>query len=94
MTPKKFARRLIVKIVVFTTFMFTVSTIMSFISPVISNQLAMGQMQNSNEAFVTWNVYNNLKPIAQFAYIGISLWFTSTIARDTYKFIKNLKEKH
>ena len=61
------------------------------IEPVLTNEITMGQMETSNEGFVAWNMYNNLRPIL----IGIYClgcagwgWFAGT---NTFKIIKRIK---
>lgn len=93
MTTEKFVKKMIRKTVIFVLLMIIVSTIVSHMAPIVSNQIALGQMQNSDEAFVIMNSYNNLKSLSRFVYVGISLWFTGTLARDTCIFIKCAKKE-
>lgn len=58
-------------------------------SPIINNELAMGQMENDNGLFVAWESYNTVRP-----YIEIGVWLIGvvvfgTIGYDTYKFFKS-----
>ena len=90
MTTKKFVIKIIRKCVVFALLMIIVAAIGQSVSPIVSNQMALGQMQNSDEMYVLMNTYNKVRPIISFAFAGIILWFTSTIARDIYKFVKTI----
>ena len=90
-TTKYFVKRTITRIVVFTVLMIIVSAVLQSVSPVVSNQMALGQMQNSDEMFVLMETYNKVRPITNAAKVGIILWFTCTIARDTYTFVKLTK---
>lgn len=90
MTTKKFVIKTIRKCVVFTLMMIVVGAIGQSVSPIASNQMALGQMQNSDEMYILMDTYNKVRPIVSVAFAGIILWFTSTIARDIYKFVKTI----
>lgn len=92
MTPTKFIIKMATKIIMFSFLMIAAAAIMSSLSPVVSNEIALGQMQNSNETFVFMNAYNTVRPVISVVFAGITIWFTCTIARDIYKFFKNQKE--
>ena len=92
MTTKKFIIKTIVKIFVFAV----ISTIAFALvrSPVITNQIALGQMQNDDVAFVIMDNYNRLLPIVSVAFGVITLGFIGDFAYDSYKFIlQKTKEK-
>ena len=93
MTLKKFITKTIRKIIVFTFAMVIIGSIMQSMSPVISNEMALTQMENSNEMFILMNTYNKVRPIVDVVYSGIIIFFVYTIGRDTYKFIKNYKNE-
>lgn len=92
MTPTKFIIKTASKIIIFAFLMIVAAAIMSSLSPVVSNEIALGQMQNSDEAFILMNTYNKVRPVISAVFTGITIWFTCTIVRDTYKFFKNQKE--
>ena len=61
------------------------------IEPVFANEIAIGQMETSNEGFVAWNMYNNLRPILiGIYYLGCAGWgwFVGT---SNFKVIKRIK---
>lgn len=91
MRTKKFIIKTVVKIFVFAI----ISTIaLSLIkSPVVTNQIAMGQMQNDDIAFIIMNNYNRLSAIITVAYGVITLGFIGKIAYDSYTFIKTKEKK-
>ena len=93
MTPIKFIYKTASKIIIFSFLMIVAAAITSSMSPVVSNEMALGQMQNSNEVFVLMSTYNKIRPAVSAVFAGITIWFTCTIARDTCKFFKNQKEK-
>lgn len=92
MKPKKFIIKTVVKVLIFVTLMIIVSSAAYTSSIILTNEIALGQMQNSNEAFVVMNAYNEIKSIFGLIAGGIIILFTCVIARDTYKFFKNQKE--
>lgn len=93
MTPTKFIFKTASKIIMFTFLMIVAAAVAQSLSPVVSNEMALTQMENSNELFVVMNTYNKIRPIISAVFTGVAIWFTCTIARDTYKFFKNQKEK-
>ena len=92
MSTKKFIIKTVVKIITFAIISTVAITLLQ--SPVISNEIALGQMQNSNELFILMETYNKVRPIVSVIYGFIVVWFTYTIAHSIYKFIKiKTKEK-
>lgn len=93
MTTKKFIIKNIIKIVAFAIISTIAMTLLQ--SPVITNEIAMGQMENSNELFILMDTYYKMKPIVLVIYGCIVALFVSTIGYDTYKFINTkTKEKN
>lgn len=93
MTLKKFITKTVVKVIMFVFVMAIISSIIQTMSPIISNGMALGQMENSDEMFVIMNTYNKVRPIVNATYAGITILFMYTIGRDTYKFVKNHKNE-
>lgn len=89
---KQFVKKLIKKGFIFTFLVIIFSAVTQAMSPVITNSLALTQMQNSNEMFVFLQTYSKLRPVVNLIYGGVLIWFTYTIGRDTYKFIKHMEE--
>ena len=91
MGTKKFIITVTIKAVVYAI----ISTIAVSLleSPIISNELALGQMQNSNELYLLWETYNKVRPFISIIYGLITAFFAGTVAYDTYKFIKTKKNK-
>lgn len=92
MTIKKLARKILVKLIVYIILLGMIAAVLQSVEPLVSAEIALGQMENSNESFVVLNSYNWLKSIRHAVYFVAWLMFTSTIARDVYKFIKNKGE--
>ena len=89
---QKFISKTAIKIVIFVFLMTIILFIVQSISPVVSNNLALGQMQNTDEAFVVMNTYNKLRPMFNTAMVGVCVLFVISIVKDVFKFAKNIKE--
>lgn len=85
---KQFVKKTIRRMVMFTFIMIVVAAIGQSITPVITNSLALTQMENDNVMFAVMNTYNQIKPIFNALYSCVILWFVYTLGRDTYKFVK------
>ena len=91
MTTKRFIIKTVIKVLIYAI----ISTIaMSLLaSPIITNELALGQMQNSNELYLLMETHNKTKPFVSIVYGLITALFAGTTVYDTYKFIKTKKNK-
>lgn len=94
MTTAKFIRKTAVKVIIFACVMLIVTAVLNSLSPIVSNNLALGQMENSDEMYILMNTYNNIKSIGNTVIVGICLLFAGNIIRNSYKFYKNIKEKN
>lgn len=88
MSTNKYILKLITKI-----FIFAITSIVVFnyllVNPVISNELALGQMANSNEMYVLAQTYDKAKSIILIVYSCVTALLAGTAIYDTYKFISN-----
>lgn len=92
MSVKKFVFKTTVKTIVFVVLSTIALSLLQ--SPVISNNIALGQMENSDALYVLWETYNKVRPIVSVIYSLIVLWFVGTVGYDVYKFItQKIKEK-
>ncbi len=91
MTTKKFVIKTVAKVI----FLVMLSVIvMTFVeSPTITNDIAMGQMENSDTLFLINEMYNKARPIIHWTYRVIVFIVGLTIGWDIYKLIKYKKEK-
>ena len=87
---KLFVKKTIVKTAVFAFIMVVIAALVQSASPLVSNELALTQMQNSNEMYVLMNTYNKIRPIVNVVYAGIVALFVYTLGRDTSKFVKTI----
>ena len=91
MRTKKFIIKTTTKILIYAI----ISTIaLSLLTnPIITNELALGQMENSNELYLLMEIYNKVRPFISIIYGLITALFVGTTIFDTYKFIKTKKNK-
>lgn len=93
MTNTKFIFKTASKIIAFTFLMIVAAALTQSLGVVVSNEIALTQMESSNELFILMNTYSKVRLIVSFVFTSIVIWFTCTIVRDTYKFFKYQKEK-
>lgn len=91
MTTKKFIIQTTIKVLVYAIISTVALNLLT--SPIITNELALGQMQNSNELYVLMDTYNNVRPFITIIYGLITALFAVTTIHDTYRFIKTKKNK-
>ena len=91
MNTKTFIIKTTVKILIYAI----ISTILLSLltTPIITNKLALGQMEDSNELYLLMETYNKLKPFISIIYGLITVLFAGTTIYDIYKFIKTKKNK-
>lgn len=90
---KRFVTRLLTRVILFAALLIVLLAVIE--SPIITNEVALGQMDNSSEAFMLLGMYFSVRSLIKTVlWIGVFL-FTYTVAYDTYKFIKSIyKEKN
>ena len=91
MSTKKFIYRTAAKIIIFVVFSVIASTLLY--GPIITNELALTQMENSNELYMLMESYNKLRPILSIVYGLIAGAFVGTTIYDICKFIKTKTNK-
>ena len=91
MSTKNFIFKTAVKIIIYAIFSTIVLTILD--SPIISNELALGQMQNSDTSYLLMETYNKVRPFISIIYGLVTAFFAWTTIRDTYKFINTKTNK-
>ena len=91
---KQFIKKTIVKVFIFSVVMVIISSIVYSMNPVLTNELALSQMQNSNEMYVLMNTYYKSRPILSFTYCIIIILFMRNIICDVHRFVKNINEEN
>ena len=91
MSTKRFIYKITVKIIIFIIFSAIASTLLY--GPIITNEIALTQMENSNELYMLMETYNKLRPILSIVYGLITGVFIGTTIYDICKFIKTKTNK-
>ncbi len=91
MSTKKFIIKTAIKILIYAIISTIALSILT--NPIITNELALGQMENSNELYLLMAIYNKVKPFISIIYGLITVLFAGTAIYDTYKFIKTKTNK-
>jgi hypothetical protein len=97
MSSKRFIKRITIKTIIFVFVLVVLFSIMGSTETIISNYVAMQQMENSDLAFIVMDAYNNsIKPIFSMVKILIPILFVLLTCIDVYKFIqkRNKGEKN
>ena len=87
MSTNKFATNMIVKAIA----LVVIIIIMCFVfqNTIITNDIALGQMNNSDEAYMLMEYYNQVRSTTSIAGGGISAIIVGSILYDIYKYTKN-----
>lgn len=91
MTTKKFIIKTTVKVLIYAILSTIALSLLT--NPIITNELAMGQMENSNELYLLMETYDKVKSFTSIIYGLVTAFFVGTTVHDTYKFIKTKKDK-
>ena len=91
MTTKKFIIKTTIKIIIYAILSTIALSLLT--SPIITNELALWQMQNSNELYLLVETYNKVRPFISVIYGLCTAAFAWTTISDTYKFIKTKTNK-
>ena len=89
MRTKHFLMRIATKVILLLAISIIAFTVLK--SPIITNEIALGQMTNSNDLFLTFDLYNKLSPVITVVYSVIILFFIGSTGFDIYKFFKEKK---
>lgn len=87
MSPTKYAARTIINFATILCLIFLARAIIHLANPMMINDLAMTQMDNSDTYIAVMGIYNTIKPIVKIVFTIIIAAFAGLICRDTYKFV-------
>lgn len=90
MSNKKFAIKITINVI--TLIILTVIMLLVFENTVVTNDIALGQMNNSDEAYLLMEYYNRVRTIVSTAYGCISGIIVGATIYYIYNFIKNKGE--
>lgn len=80
----KFTMKLIAKTVLFAAVTMVVFIVLQ--SAVFNNQIAMGQLENSNEAYAAMQFINNIRPLVRGGYRVFCVAMLASVGFDIYKY--------
>lgn len=89
-------KKLIIKIIIkITVFIIISSVMLYFINlPTLTNSIALTQMEISDESYLFYNAFSNIKHFIYLVYGMITAFFAVNIILNIYNYIKNrIKEK-
>ena len=89
---KKLVVKSMVKIFIAVAICAIISIVFTNFAPHISNDMALGQLENDDFAWSAMQTWNNFVSAARYAQVGIGVICTGMIGADIVKFIKNRKE--
>lgn len=78
----KYITRITVKIIVMIVFLSILGIIWSSIAPVVTNEMAMGQMENDHTGFITWEIYQKIDNLVPFIMALLALPFVYSAGKD------------
>lgn len=90
----KFITKIAVTIICYIAILIISVNVSIFTSPVVTNEVALNQMSNSNEAFLLMDTYFKLKPVAYIALGFVTVMFIIAIISEVKKYISNSKENN
>lgn len=90
MNVGKFVWRLLWKTV---TIGLIIAVLTAVSSPLLTNQIAMTQMENSNALYVLFSNFSNLKTVVDFIGVGAILGLGVSIESDIRKFTKSVNSE-
>lgn len=90
MSANKFAIRMIIKAVIIVAIAIIMCLV--FQNTIITNDIALGQMSNSDEAYLLMEYYNKVRTTTSIACSSISTIIVGSIIYDIYKFTKDKGE--
>ena len=88
---KKLITKIAVKAILFAAVTAVLTAVES--SAVITNNVALGQLENSDAAYILMQSVQNMDRVVTMLYIAFSALFIWGIISDIYKFIKTKRSK-
>lgn len=78
----KYITRITIKVIAMIVFLSVLSIIWSSIAPVVTNEMAMGQMENDHTGFITWEIYQKIDNFVPFIMALLALPFLYSTGKD------------
>lgn len=78
----KYITRITIKVIVMIVFLSVLGIIWSSIAPVVTNEIAMGQMENDHTGFITWEIYQKIDNFVPLIITFLALPFLYSTGKD------------
>ena len=88
-TTKQFITSLIIKIIIFVIVSTALFVILDACIPVMTNDIALGQLENDDMSYITWELYNKLRTIIEIIYYAVTAVCVISWGYSIYKFVNN-----
>lgn len=93
MLMKKIIKKSIVKIAIAIILCSILSIVVSSFAPHLSNDMAIGQLENDDMSWSLMNVWYQIQNYAYWIYVAIAVITAGSVITDVYKYLKNKKEE-
>lgn len=88
-TTKQFVTSLVIKIIIFIIVSTALFVILDACAPVMTNDVALGQLENDDVSYVAWGLYSRLYTIIEIVYYSVTALCVISWGYSIYKFINN-----
>ena len=88
-TTKQFITSLVIKIIIFVIISTALFVILDACIPVMTNDIALGQLENDDMSYITWELYNKLRTIIEIIYYAVTAVCVVSWGYSIYKFVNN-----
>ena len=88
-TTKQFITLLVIKIIIFIIVSTALFVILDASAPVLTNDIALGQLKNDDMSYITWELYNKLRTIIEIIYYAVTVVCVVSWGYSIYKFVNN-----
>lgn len=93
MSPTKYSVRTTLNVITIICLIFIAKAVVYNLNPMVYNDLAMTQMENSDTLYAMMGIYDSVRPIISIVFTIIITGFLALICRDTYKFAMYMNEE-
>lgn len=93
MSLSKFLTNIIMKGTILLCLIVFMPSIMDAVVPIISNNVALGQMESSNDAYILMQTYGKYLSLARFGIGTVMVCLGLSMGLDVYIFTKNNKKE-
>ena len=88
-STKQFITSLVIKIIIFIVISTALFVILNACAPVITNDIALGQLENDDVSYIAWELYSRLRTIIEIVYYAVTALCIISWGYSVYKFINN-----